>query len=144
MKRVVCDERLRLLFGKKSIARNMIFTLLERHLAEANSEIDSDASLSCDGGGGGGEDEETEAVISGRLVPEIPDPMSRGSRFAAVIPENLKLVYLRRSLVEEILKKDVDSETKIVGSFVRIKSDPNDCLRKYSHCLVQVTGLKSL
>ena len=152
-KRVLCDERLRALFGRKSISRVMIYRLLERHLAEANQLLDSDDShdyLSCGNDdeddeerGGQGEDasgKHKKTYHPKGLIVEMPTPQSC---FAAVIPQNIKLVYLRRSLIEEILKQDnggVASELKILGSFVRIKSDPNDCLQKHSHHVLQVTG----
>lgn len=58
------------------------------------------------------------------------------SQFAALIPENIKLVYLRQSLVMELIKQPESIKTKIIGSFVLVKLDP----RRNSHQLVQITG----
>ena len=61
------------------------------------------------------------------------------SGFAAIISSNIKL-YLRTSLIEELLKQPETFDGKVLESFVRIKSDPNDYLQKNSHLLLQVIG----
>ncbi|EXB69489.1 Uncharacterized protein L484_001687 [Morus notabilis] len=144
--RVVCDERLRALFGKKSFSRAMIYKLLEPHLAADNGQGDYEDGYFSWG------NEEVEGVEAKgqqekhkRLVVETcnANPTTK-SFFAAVIPENIKLIYLKRSIIQNILKQDVDPKTieiKIVGSFVRTKSDPNDYRQKHSHNLL-VAGLK--
>nr|XP_012569745.1 kinesin-like protein KIN-5C [Cicer arietinum] len=59
----------------------------------------------------------------------------------AIISSNLKLVDLKRSLIEELLKKPEAFDGKVLGSFVRTKSDPNDYLQKNSHLLLPVIGI---
>lgn len=143
-KRVLCDERLHSIFGRKTISRIKIHDLLEVHFAENLEESDDDLSCSSDEKDNGFETNEQGTVLSferkthqKRKVSETPK-----SEFAAINDNNIKLVFLKKSLVEDVLKDPETSESKLVGSFVRIKSDPNDYLQKNSHQLVQVTGLK--
>ncbi|XP_021906071.1 uncharacterized protein At5g08430-like isoform X2 [Carica papaya] len=137
-KRVVCDERLHSLFGKKTLSRIQIYDMLEAHYAENREEWDTDFFSSSD------EEQQRKS-----LVPEKKSYQKRKieegspkSCFASVIPENIKLVYLKKTLVQKLLKEPDTFEAKLVGSFVRIKSDPLDHYQKNSHMLVQVQGLK--
>ncbi|KAF4388980.1 hypothetical protein F8388_026709 [Cannabis sativa] len=157
-KKVICDEKLRSLFGKKSINRTMIYKLLESHLAEANDQLYSDDDDAIDYLSYANEEERVKeekrekSHRPKRLIVEASASKSNlKSCFAAVIPENIKLVYLKRSLIENIMEEEKEKEkkgepstfeTKIVGSFVRTKSDPNDYLQKHSHCLLQVIGVR--
>ncbi|CAL5184985.1 unnamed protein product [Lathyrus oleraceus] len=140
-KRILCDVRLQSLFGKKSIGRFMISRLLESHFLENCGQSDDDLLF---------DSEDDEYACE---VPK-PAPSERKSQpkkhvvekprscFAAINPINIKLVYLKRSLVEELLKDLETFETKVVRSFIRIKCDPNDYLQKNSHQLLQITGIK--
>ncbi|KAG5247597.1 protein binding protein [Salix suchowensis] len=140
-KRVLCDEWLLPLFGRKTINRIRIYDLLEPHFAENKVGSDDDFFDTTD------DDEDNNAYHrqkcsasdrkchSKEKVFEVPK-----SCFAAIVPDNIKLVYLKRILVQDLVKNNPETfESKIVGSFVRIKSDPNDYLQKNSHMLVQVT-----
>ncbi|KAF7813371.1 Plus-3 domain, subgroup protein [Senna tora] len=144
-KRVICDERLHSLFGRKSISRLKIYDLLESHFA-ANCEESSDDSLF------NSEDDENILATSEYQKTTTLERQNQSknkvtkkpkSCFAAIIPANIKLVYLKRSLVEELLKDPETFESKVVGSFIRIRCDPNDYLQKNSHQLLQVTGIKN-
>jgi len=42
--------------------------------------------------------------------------------------------------VEELLKHHERCEEKVVGSFVKVKTDTRDYLQKNSHQLLRVTG----
>lgn len=156
-KRVLCDHSLLSLFGRKSIARVKIFDLLDPHLAENRLYDSSDDGDYDDGGENGYFEEEDDDVDNNnnsrnreeekQQQSKPPPPKTttppkstvKRSCFAAIIPDNIQLVYLRRSLVEHLLLKQKQEE-KIVGSFVRTKSDPNDYLQKHSYVLLQVTG----
>lgn len=140
-RRILCDVRLQAVFGKKVINRHRIFSLLERHFIENEEQFqkdDLDQDL---------EDDtetlvapKTEKKLEQKKISSIWCSTAAQSQFAALIPENIKLVYLRRSLVLEMLKQPESIESKILGSFVRVKLDSHDYEQHNSHQLVQVTG----
>lgn len=135
-KRVVSDERLRSLFGRKTISRLQIYDLLEAHYAENLEQSDEDFLFSS-----GDEDLKAKPSLPQRKTPKKRKVVeSSESCFAALVPDNIKLIYLKRSLIQLLCKDSVSFEGKVVGSFVRVKSDPNDYLQKNSHQLLQVTG----
>ncbi|CAN4080516.1 unnamed protein product [Withania somnifera] len=139
-KRVMCDARLHSLFGKKSIPRIKIYDLLEVHFSENHDESVNESSDSS-------KEEDILITSKGRKSTGSPNkkvPVVPKSCFAVVIAENIKLVYLKRSLVQDLLKNPGSFEDKIVGSFVRAKSDPNDYIRKDSYQLQQVKGVKKV
>ncbi|KAL6495689.1 hypothetical protein OROGR_030252 [Orobanche gracilis] len=111
-KKILCDERLYALFGKKSVPRIKIHDMLEEHFAENhdNSDDSSDEEINLSSG--------YKKNLTGQMKKI---PKTRKSCFAAVIPENIKLIYLKRSLIQELLKVPESFEFKIVGSFVRMK-----------------------
>lgn len=136
-KRVVCDERLHSLFGRKTISRLKISDLLEAHYAENLDQSDEDFLWSS------GDEDLTANKPS---LPQRKTPKKRKvvktseSCFAALVPDNIKLIYLKKSLIQLICKDSASFEGKVVGSFVRVKSDPNDYLQKNPYQLLQVTG----
>lgn len=139
-KRVNCDARLISVFGRKKLlrfSRIKIYNLLSAHYAKEEKAPDDDFLLTS-----GDEDMPTKR---GRLNPGRKPLKNRvlkasTSPYAAIVPDNLKLVYLKRSLVEDLLKDLDNFEQKVIGSFVRVKSDPNDYLQKNPYQLLQVTG----
>lgn len=136
-RKIVCDHRLHSLFGKKIIDRIHIYDMLAAHYAE-NQEGDDDFSSSTD-------EEQHRSLASERKSNQKKKiEKTPKSSFASVVPDNIKLVYLKRSLVQEFLKEPDTFEAKIIGSFARIKSDPLDYSQKNRYMLVQVTGVKKV
>lgn len=135
-KRVECDEILRALFGRPYVSRTKIYDLLEEHLAE--NLDDSDNDLLCSSEEENYKEKSSKSNCIGKKKKGFFE--SPESCFAAIIPENIKLVYLKRTLVQEFLKVPESFECKVVGSFVRMKSDPNDIYQKNRFQLQQVTG----
>ncbi|KAK9714484.1 hypothetical protein RND81_06G097800 [Saponaria officinalis] len=53
---------------------------------------------------------------------------------------NMKLVYLKRNLVESLSENYETFESNVMGSFVKVKVEPFD--PKYPYQLLPVTGIK--
>ncbi|PPD77249.1 hypothetical protein GOBAR_DD25815 [Gossypium barbadense] len=133
---------------KKREPKNKLCDLLKSHFANT-----LEPSI-LDGKRNGGESRsvnEDEQIISECKRPRTLTPYKvpikveyavRKSCYASVVVENIKLVYLRRSLVEELLMHPDTFEEKVVGSFVRVKRKPGNCLGMTSFQLLLVTGVK--
>ncbi|XP_061351750.1 uncharacterized protein At5g08430-like [Gastrolobium bilobum] len=141
---VVCDERLYLLFRRKTISRLRINHFLEPHFAENREEYSDDAASNSEDDKNTVATRKTRKITGSEMMNELKKPVVEKPKscFAAIIPNNIKLVYLKKSLVEELLKDPETFDTKVVGSFIRTKSDPNDYLQKNRFQLLQVTGVK--
>ncbi|XP_042028780.1 uncharacterized protein At5g08430-like [Salvia splendens] len=139
-KKVICDEKLYALFGKKTMSRIKVFDMLEEHFAE-NHDSDDESLNSSD------EDYAEKKLVEFQKIPisqrkkVLKTPKSC---YAAVTPENIKLIYLKRSVIQDLLKFPESFEFKILGSFVRMKSDPNDIYQKNRFQLQKVTGIEKI
>ncbi|XP_042026237.1 uncharacterized protein At5g08430-like isoform X2 [Salvia splendens] len=139
-KKVICDERLYALFGKKTMSRIKVFDMLEEHFAE-NHDSDDESLGSSD------EDYAEKKLVEFQKIPisqrkkVLKTPKSC---YAAVTPENIKLIYLKKSVIQDLLKFPESFEFKILGSFVRMKSDPNDIYQKNRFQLQKVTGIEKI
>ncbi|KAK4739566.1 hypothetical protein R3W88_003263 [Solanum pinnatisectum] len=143
-RRILCDVRLQAVFGKKVVNRHRIFSLLESHFLENEEQLQKD-ELDHDL-----EDDDTEILVAPKTEKKVEQKKissiwystAAQSQYAALIPENIKLIYLKRSLVQEMIKQPESIETKIIGSFVRLKLDPRDYEQRNSHQLVQIAGIR--
>ncbi|CAB4267576.1 unnamed protein product [Prunus armeniaca] len=150
-RKVLCDDKLYSIFRKKSLDRMKIYGLLGAHISENLVLLDENTSE--DENENKLEDKKKDTVIVGKKGTVSSDitslenevsPSVRQSCFASLVTDNIKLVYLRRSLLEELLKQPENSESKIQGSFVRVKNDPRDYLQRNSHQLLQVEGIRKI
>ncbi|XP_010275004.1 PREDICTED: uncharacterized protein At5g08430-like isoform X2 [Nelumbo nucifera] len=145
-KKVLCDSALKSIFRKKSVSRNKIYELLEGHLSENKEESEEDEfRYSLD------DEEEDVSRSCQRRRKLISDGKScrtgkvvenPKSCFASIVSKNIKLVYLKRSLIMELLSTPETFADKVTGSFVRVKTDPHNYLQRNSHQLHQVVGVK--
>lgn len=146
-RKIICNQNLRAIFGRKVVNKHKIYELLEAHYFD-NLEKSEEEEEEEEGITYYSEDNDRNACKTKRKSKkEKGSPKSEAvlsipqSCFASITAENIKLVYLRRSLVHELSKQLESFENKVIGSFIRVKSDPDDYRRTTSHQLVQVTGL---
>ncbi|KAK4761886.1 hypothetical protein SAY87_029770 [Trapa incisa] len=154
-KTVYCDDKLYAIFRKKKINKNKMYYFLEPHfkdmvvLSDEDEKVDDHITLSgirgvkatkaCKKPRTSDLDRESQQEEVIQEVQRVQE-----SCFAAINVDNLRLVYLRRSFLEELFKQPDTAEGKIVGSFVKTKVDPTYQLFKSSHQLLQVTEVTGL
>ncbi|XP_074311639.1 uncharacterized protein At5g08430-like [Silene latifolia] len=160
---ILCDARLRPLLKRRTISIYKINDAIEAHFLE-NLEQSED-----DGYSSGYEEKYAtlptkkqawwknmesslqhkgqlmEKFLGKEVIPEEPKKIETVTKivysdFATVVPQNMQLVYLKRGLVESLLENCETFESKVMGSFVKVKSEPVD--PKYPYQLLPVTGIK--
>ncbi|PRQ20198.1 putative chromatin regulator PHD family [Rosa chinensis] len=148
-KMVQCDNSLYSIFKQKSINMAKLYQLLEEHFAEDIMVIEDSGSqdediIRLEDKNQGTKSKKRRVSSDVITTDENKAPSIHKSCFASIIAENMKFVYIRRSLLEELLKEPDHSESKILGCFVRVKNDPQDYLQRNSHQLSQVKGMKKI
>ncbi|KAJ4878571.1 zinc ion binding [Raphanus sativus] len=146
-KKVRCDEKLFSIFRKKYVNQKRIYSLLNAHFKENVEQIEYISLLER---GFGEKNHENVSVPCKKQKTETSDeetcemevkPEMRPTGLAAISADNIKLVYLRKSLVMELLKQSGSFRNKVVGSFVKVRNDPRDPI---AFQVLQVTDLKSV
>ncbi|EOA20146.1 hypothetical protein CARUB_v10000436mg [Capsella rubella] len=127
-KLVACDEKLRLLFGTPRINIIKVPDLVEKHYLDYQDDSDFDFLYASE------DDKQQRPSPSDKVAKRAKQVVQKPKgTFAAIVSDNVKLLYLRKSLIQELAKTPETFESKVVGAFVRIK---NPCQ------LVHVTGVK--
>ncbi|KAF8050831.1 hypothetical protein N665_1868s0015 [Sinapis alba] len=144
-KKVRCDEKLFSIFRKKHVNQKRIYSLLNAHFKENVEQLEYISLLER----GFGEKNENVSVRCKKQKTETSDeetfekeakPEMRPTGLAAISADNIKLVYLRKSLVMELLNQSESFRNKVVGSFVKVRNDPRDPI---PFQILQVTDIKS-
>ncbi|KAI8552539.1 hypothetical protein RHMOL_Rhmol06G0274800 [Rhododendron molle] len=146
-RKILCDERLKSVLGRKTVNRNKIYDLLEPHFVDNLQPSEDEVEYSS-------EDKDENVLVACkkqkklstcRKIQEKEEVFNAPqSCFASLTSENIKLVYLRRSLVQELLKQPGNFEGKLLGSFVKVKSEFIDFTQRSSHQILQVTGMRKV
>ncbi|KAK9110836.1 hypothetical protein Sjap_018896 [Stephania japonica] len=141
-KKVLCDEWLKKLFGRKSVNRNKIYDLLEPHFAINEDQSEDESSNESDEESLSAQKRQRKISIDGSAYKAKRVKQPPQSRFAQMSIKNIKLVYLKKSLIEDFLKTPDTFNDKVLGSFVRIKPDLRNFVQRNTYLIGQVTGVK--
>ncbi|KAI4338848.1 hypothetical protein MLD38_023856 [Melastoma candidum] len=151
----LCDEKLFSIFRRKVLHRNRIYKLLQPHFINA-SELSDDTESddahevkTIDRSKGSSIRQCLQVKSTGaktkKPVEEVAvTPKVRKTGYASLDINNMKLIYVRKSLVEELAKQRDTFEGKMIGSLIKVKVDPLDVLQTRRYQLVQVTGVRRI
>ncbi|KAK1303244.1 Zinc finger CCCH domain-containing protein 19 [Acorus calamus] len=148
---IICDVMLENLFGKARVGHFEMLKLLESHfLIKETSQVSTDDTQ--------GDTEDTDALQmgaeensdtadkssserrrKGRKKIDEKESQSNIDDYAAIDTHNINLIYLRRNLVEELLDDVDEFQSKVVGTFVRIRIS-GSAHKQDMYRLVQVVG----
>ncbi|TYJ44353.1 hypothetical protein E1A91_A03G218100v1 [Gossypium mustelinum] len=147
---VICDMRLKNLFGKPRVGHIEMLNLLDPHIVFTKEDSQTD---DLQGSVVDAEANQLEADWNSDALRKTGKDKKRKTRkkgdarglqsnvddYAAIDMHNISLIYLRRNLVEELLEDTETFHDKVVDSFVRIRisgaGQKQDLYR-----LVQVVG----
>ncbi|KAJ9189665.1 hypothetical protein P3X46_000930 [Hevea brasiliensis] len=146
---IICDSRLEKLFGKPRVGHFEMLKLLETHfLLKEDSQADDLQGSVVDT-----ETNQLEADGNSDVLMKTSKDKRRRSRkkgygrglqsnlddYAAIDTHNINLIYLRRSLLENLIEDAETFHDKVVGSFVRIRIS-GSAQKQDLYRLVQVVG----
>lgn len=147
---IICDHRLKVLFGKPRVGHIEMLKLLEFHFL---IKEDSHKNYIIPAGfvSSVANDVESDGKMFGLAVPvnsrkrksrkksKERAPQHDLNEYAAIDVHNIGLIYLRRSLMENLLDDRENFNSKVIESIVRIRISTND-QKPEVHRLVQVVG----
>ncbi|KAJ7001338.1 zinc finger CCCH domain-containing protein 19-like [Populus alba x Populus x berolinensis] len=146
---IICDSRLENLFGKPRVGHFEMLKLLESHFllkddSQADdlqgSVVDTESSqLEADGNSDALMKASKDKRRKSRKKGEGRGLQSNIDDYAAINMHNINLIYLRRSLLEDLIEDTEAFHDKAVGSFVRIRISGN-AQKQDLYRLVQVIG----
>ncbi|XP_076886266.1 zinc finger CCCH domain-containing protein 19-like [Bidens hawaiensis] len=141
---IVCDSRLKILFGKPRVGHFEMLKLLEFHffinedlpkntIKSIAKQVDPDWNI--DNMVAVGKEKKRK---NHKKTEERP-PQNKLDDYAAIDVHNMNLIYLRRKLMENLIEDSENFQKKVVGAIVRIRISGSD--QKHDmYRLVQVVG----
>ncbi|PIA57131.1 hypothetical protein AQUCO_00600099v1 [Aquilegia coerulea] len=143
---IVCDTRLVHLFGKARVGHFEMLKLLESHfLLKEDTNADDIQGATADpeaiqlDGDGASSKASSDKRRKSRKKGDGKGRQTNLDDYAAIDVHNIKLLYLRRSLMEDLLEDSDNFHDKVVGSFVRIRISGSG-QKQDMYRLVQVIG----
>uniref|UniRef100_A0A2K1Z6V7 RDR2-independent DNA methylation protein n=1 Tax=Populus trichocarpa TaxID=3694 RepID=A0A2K1Z6V7_POPTR len=146
---IICDSRLENLFGKPRVGHFEMLKLLESHyLLKDDSQaddlqgsvVDTEANqLEADGNSDALMKASKDKRRRSRKKGEGRGLQSNIDDYAAIDMHNINLIYLRRSLLEDLIEDTEAFYNKVVGSFVRIRIS-GSAQKQDLYRLVQIIG----
>ncbi|KAH7850406.1 hypothetical protein Vadar_032401 [Vaccinium darrowii] len=145
---IICDFRLKNLFGRPRVGHFEMLKLLEFHFRikeDFKKDVQGniiDGVLSQVEVGGNNENllmTGKERKHKTRTKVEERGPQVNLDEYAAIDVHNINLIYLRRNLMESLVVDSGKFHEKVVGSIVRIRISNND-QKQDMYRLVQVVG----
>ncbi|XP_027178321.1 zinc finger CCCH domain-containing protein 44 [Coffea eugenioides] len=145
---IICDLRLKNLFGKPRVGHIEMLKLLEYHFLIKEDDQNNafiPAGIVGSVGGNVGVDQKNSLMVNQgkkrktRRKGEEKTPQTNLDDYAAIDLHNINLIYLRRNLLENLLGDEEKFHDKVVGSVVRIRVSCND-QKQDIYRLVQVVG----
>ncbi|KAI5424002.1 hypothetical protein KIW84_030282 [Lathyrus oleraceus] len=143
------DEKLFPIFNKEVTSKDQIHSLLEFHFAKKLD--DSSGKENHDQNKNGSTDKsrfDDQTSIESRFSRSMEKPLIKKAgllikhgRHASINANDIAPVYLKRSLVLELSKQCESFASKVVGAFVRTRSDSNDHKQRNSYHLVRIIGV---
>ncbi|KAL5061171.1 hypothetical protein RYX36_032775 [Vicia faba] len=143
------DEKLFPIFNKEVMSKDQIYSLLEFHFAKKSDDSygkENHAQSKNYSSEKNHVDDQTctESRLSRLMEKPLikrADLLIKPGGYAPINADNIALIYLKRSLVLELSKQHESFASKVVGAFVRARSDSNDHKQRNSYHLVRVTGV---
>ncbi|EEF30809.1 set domain protein, putative [Ricinus communis] len=143
---IICDSRLRNLFGQPRVGHFEMLKLVENHfLIKENSPADERMGVS-DAGGSEAEAAGSSDSRNDRRRKKSKKMDGRRSRinsnseeYAAIDVHNINLLFLKRNLIENLMDDIGKFHEMVVGSFVRIRISGGD-QKQNMYRLVPVVG----
>ncbi|XP_057499554.1 zinc finger CCCH domain-containing protein 44-like isoform X2 [Actinidia eriantha] len=145
---IICDSRLRNLFGKPRVGHFEMLKLLEFHCLtkeDSRKEVDQDNIDAVVSKVDGDENSDNLLMIGKhekhktRRKGDEKGPQTNLDEYAAIDVHNINLIYLRRNLMESLTLDNEKFHDKVAGSFVRIRISSSG-QNQEMHRLVQVVG----
>uniref|UniRef100_A0A6N2LA59 Zinc finger CCCH domain-containing protein 44 n=1 Tax=Salix viminalis TaxID=40686 RepID=A0A6N2LA59_SALVM len=149
---IFCDSRLIKLFGKERVGHFEMLKLLEYHfLVKEKSPVDETAVMGVSNAVGGQVEaagNSNSQLMTGsdrrrktrkKIDERGPQINCNPEEYAAIDVHNISLLYLKRSLMENLMNDAGMFHEKVVGSFVRIRISGGD-QKQDMYRLVQVVG----